>query len=479
MNALARLVRLAPALLAIAATGAQAGGPLSICNDTDKTPLAYSPATVNLNYDQGSLGSRSKAQADTIVTNAVALWTNVGTATITIGRGADLPVNVTTANIISYYDNFSDGLNPVIYDTDGSIIDLLFGGGQKNFVLGFAGSAYFLAPTCRFAEGQAVINGFIGVTDTTLSVVMAHEIGHLIGMDHTQLDNTQGLVSAFPSNYPLMYPIAFRDIVSLHEDDIAAVSALYPDATLNSVYGQISGTFVLADGVTPVRGANLWATETTTNKVFSIVSDYRTQNTGDFKLLLPAGTYQLRAEAIESQFDGGSSVGPYSEQYPGRDGIDYSFLSPLYAGGAAMSTLTLGNATPTAFVITAGCAATLTFRFDGTGTVGGNCAPSAPGAPTNVMITPGPGSATVSFTAPSSGSPITSYTVTCTASGQVTVTATGTSSPITVEGLIGDVAYSCSVAATNSAGTGAASAAAQVTPSVNTGIVPLLMLLLE
>jgi len=88
LNALERFVRLAAALLAIAATGAQAGGPLSICNDPGKTPLAYSPATVSLNYDLGSLGSRSKAQADTIVTNAVALWTNVGTATIAAFIGA-------------------------------------------------------------------------------------------------------------------------------------------------------------------------------------------------------------------------------------------------------------------------------------------------------------------------------------------------------------------------------------------------------
>ncbi len=177
-------------------------------------------------------------------------------------------------------------------------------------MLGFAGSAYFLAPTCRFAEGQAVINGFISVSDATMKVVLAHEIGHLIGMDHTQLDATQGLGSI---NFPLMYPIAFRNFVSLHEDDVAAVSALYPDVTVNTVYGELNGTFVLANGVTPVLGANIWATETTTGAVYSIVSDYRTQGTGAFRMLLPLGNYNLRAEAISNSFTGGSSVGPYSE----------------------------------------------------------------------------------------------------------------------------------------------------------------------
>ena len=393
MIARARFVRLAAALLILAATGAQAGGPLSICTDAGKTPLAYSPATVTLNYDLGPLGGRTNAQANTIVTNAVAVWTNVGTATITIGRGADLPVDVTSANYLTYIEanpTFSDGLNPVVYDTDGSITDLIFGVNAKLSVLGFAGSADFGSPTCRYAEGEAVINGSITVTDATMSVVIAHEIGHLIGMDHTQLDNTQGLARA---NYPLMYPIAYRTTATLHEDEVAAVSALYPDATLNSVYGQISGTFVLADGVTPVKGANLWATETTTNKHYSIVSDYRTQNTGFFKLLLPAGTYNLRAGAIESGFDGGSSVGPYSDVYP----TSLSFQPPLYVGGVAMTPVTLGGGTPTAFTIVAGCAATLTFRINGTGTVGGNCSVSSFAL---TVSKSGTGSGTVTSTPP-------------------------------------------------------------------------------
>ena len=479
MNALARFVWPTAALLALAAMGAHAGGPLSICDDAGRTPVAYSPATVNLNYDMGNLGSRTKAQADTIVTNAVALWTNVGTATVVIGRGADLPVDVDATNYLTFYSNTSlivDGLNPVIYDTDGSIIDTLLGAGAKSSVLGFAGSGYYLAPTCKFVEGYAVINGFLGISDTTMSVVIAHEMGHLIGMDHTQLDNTQGLAT---SNYPLMYPIAYRSSVTLHEDDVAAVSALYPDTTLNSVYGQISGAFVLADGVTPVLGANLWATETTTGKVYSIVSDYRMQGTGYFRLLLPAGTYNLRAEAIYSGFNGGSSVGPYSEVYPGRPAPpppalpDYSFLPPLYSGSTPMATVTLGGGTPTAFPINPGCSATLTFRIDGTGTVGGNCVTATvPGAPTIGTATAGNAQATVTFTPPASngGSAITGYTVT---SNPGSIVGTGTASPITVTGLVNGTAYTFTVTATNAIGTGPASAASNsVTPASGIPVLP-------
>ncbi|MGE5096466.1 MAG: matrixin family metalloprotease [Betaproteobacteria bacterium] len=365
-----KLSCLAAAACALAAGLAQAGGPLGVCNSA---PLAYAaPGTINLNYDGGgTLGSRSKAQADAIVTAAASRWTNVGTATVTLGRGSDLPVDVTVANYPTYFNSMSDGLNPVIYDTDGSIVDTLLGVGASKSVLGFAGSGWFGAPTCRYAEGRAVINGAIAVSDATMTTVLAHELGHLIGLDHTQLDTDQGLAS---SNFPLMYPIAYRTLSTLHEDDVAAVSALYPASTVAGTYGTLSGTFTLAGGSTPVRGANIWARDEASGRVFSSVSDYLMQNNGAFRMLLPPGSYTLHAEAIASDFNGGSSVGPYADTYPS----DTSFQPPLYVNGVAMAPLTLGNGSPTRIAISAGCSATASFRFDGSGSVGGNCATSTP-----------------------------------------------------------------------------------------------------
>lgn len=135
MSALARILRGACLAAGIAATAAQAGGPLGVCN---LAPLKYSPASVTLNYDGGGmLGLRTKAQADAIVNSAIALWNDVPTATITLSRGVDLPVDVTSAllpsanSYLNYLDNFGDAYNPVIYDSDGSIIDAILGLARK------------------------------------------------------------------------------------------------------------------------------------------------------------------------------------------------------------------------------------------------------------------------------------------------------------------------------------------------------------
>ena len=93
-------------------------------------------------------------------------------------------------------------------------------------------------------------------------------------------------------------------------------------------------------------------------------------------------------------------------------------------------------------------------------------AAGVPGAPTIGTATRGDAQATVPFTAPAitGGVAITSYTVTSSPGG---ITASGSTSPITVTGLTNGTAYTFTVTATNSVGTGPASAASNsVTPQI-------------
>lgn len=174
--------------------------------------------------------------------------------------------------------------------------------------------------------------------------------------------------------------------------------------------------------------------------------------------------------------------------------FDYG-TSTAYGTNAAATPATLSAGAGSAVALTiAGLSCNTIYHFrvkgvNSAGTTNGSdqsfttsaCVGTVPGAPTILAATPGAGRATVSFTAPVSngGSPITSYIATCVASGKITRTASGAGSPITVWGLTGGVQYSCSVAASNSVGTGASSGALPVTARVAKNLISAIMLLLN
>lgn len=91
-----------------------------------------------------------------------------------------------------------------------------------------------------------------------------------------------------------------------------------------------------------------------------------------------------------------------------------------------------------------------------------------PSAPQGLTATPLPGAIRLDFTAPANdgGAYVTGYTATC---GMVSASAA--TSPVTVSGLVAGMSYTCTVVATNYAGSGPASASAMAIPLVATKLV--------
>ncbi len=162
------------------------------------------------------------------VDGAMAAWTNVSGATITLERGGDVdaaPLLCDGVSQIVFNDPFGEMPNPVScggilalggYCTQGR-------GGETDDV----GGIRFR----RITEGNITFNnGFGGCSFwnvENLAEVVTHEIGHTIGIGHSSEDD--GETSPVLKDATMFYRAHFDGRgATLRPDDIAAVRAIYP-----------------------------------------------------------------------------------------------------------------------------------------------------------------------------------------------------------------------------------------------------------
>lgn len=133
-------------------------------------------------------------------------------------------------------------------------------------------------------------DGTIGTYD--LEATFTHEIGHLLGLEHSAV---LGATMQPRQGKNGIYYLSSSTARSLSEDDRAGVSAIYGGRLGSGVRGAIAGIISFSSGA-PVFGANVWAEDIATGRVFA--SNITLAN-GSYQIEgLPPGSYRVFAQAL-------------------------------------------------------------------------------------------------------------------------------------------------------------------------------------
>jgi hypothetical protein len=317
----ARRCSLRPALLLATLTIltpslAHAGAPLELCSPGVPFRWANGGTNIPWNPDQGPLGPLTNEQGVALTAAAFAQWGAVPTASTTYFQDAALPVDVDLDNFLPYLiAEAPDGLSAVVFDHDGAIFDFLFG--PDSGVLGFAGPEWLDPASCRIVEGVAFLNG-PELSNTTIALdIMVHEFGHYQNLSHSVVNGQIVLgdstgptpfntfpVTSLVNLIETMYPFYFGPLAGTstpHKDDIAMISALYPETGFAASTGTFKGRILSPNG-TPKTGFNVIArniADPFADAVSAISSDFTRDYDPDAPLV---GTYTLRGLTPGAQY---------------------------------------------------------------------------------------------------------------------------------------------------------------------------------
>ncbi len=291
---------------------------------------------VQLNVDRGSLGRIADPRQ--LLLNAIAEWSAVETAALKLTAGESLSSDVEGLSVSQFNSLIAkdDGTNPVIFDSTGKIFETLYG--ARSGVVGVAGPSLIRTSDGTIVKGFAMFNGEDATEASAgqMQAAMTHELGHFINLEHSQINGTRigGVVPGFEGTISVndvetMFPVLVQTNVkphpmaSLHTDDIAAFSALYPTQVFSHIAASITGDVFDVDGSTALQGVNVIArnVDNPFGDAVSYVSgllygsspsiapaDLRSAY--ELRGLTPNATYLVYIEEVSGFFRAGARVGP-------------------------------------------------------------------------------------------------------------------------------------------------------------------------
>ncbi len=364
-------------------------------HDFDSTPTSFNQTEhtsfCNSYVSNTTLNGASNLEGIQIITNAWAVWANSlndPPANVSFSKGSSLGVDVNVCNYNTYIDSRLDPIsgeddsricactgscagtckNPIIFDANGDIVSAEFGEGNRATLLGAAGPI-IINGYDHILRMEAIINGSclqgsvdtsvcqgISLTSAELKAVMVHELGHALGLDHTQTnvcitddaDNSNAasnpcvvnmaqtgnnaytasiLSGADEEDAPTMFPLLYGEAqATLARDDMVGLARLYPKANFSTSTCTIHGQILkngngLACAEVVVRDVNdptgealsfITGSESSNHYSTSASSSGCEGNCGNYTIegLKVGRNYSIEVNPIFSYFDEGSSINP-------------------------------------------------------------------------------------------------------------------------------------------------------------------------
>lgn len=254
------------------------------------TALAWSQASFPIPIAVGNRVSQGLPLGEALIRSAFDVWENIegGGVSFTSAGMTDAPAG-------------RDGVNLV------TVADKMF---ESSGMMAFT-TTWFDEKTGELLEVDIQIDPATARESVGLQTMVQHEIGHLLGFDHS------GVVSS------VMYPwVGPEDLAGLDSDDVVALTALYPGNPGKQGAGAIRGEVRLPGG--GVFGAQVVAVDAHGAPIASTLSG----EGGVFALEgIPAGDYRLYAEPLDGPVEVKNLAGVWRER--ANSSFRTEFSAPL------------------------------------------------------------------------------------------------------------------------------------------------------